>query len=449
MKEREIALYAITDILKEKAYNNIILRKTLNKNSHLSMVQRAFITELVNGTLRNMIQLDYIISLYSKTALNKMKPFILNNIRISVYQIMYMDRVPDSAACNEAVELCKKRGFATLSGFVNGVLRNIARNKDNIKYPDFKEKPLEYLSVKYSYPMWILEYWSDEFSVEDMEKICISNRKPPFVSACINTVYYKPSEVKKYLEEEDGVAVTGGVFMKNSLALSKVKDITQTKAFQMGMFHIMDESSMLAVEILDPKPGTVVMDVCSAPGGKSFYSAYKMKNKGTVIARDVYEHKIELINDGVNRLKLSAVSSQLFDGAKTDEKYIDAVDYLLIDAPCSGLGLARKKPDVKYNKTFEDVESLVEVQRNIVSAGVKYVKPGGIMVYSTCTISKKENIENVKWICDNFDFEPVDISDVLPEKISCSTAKEGYIQILPSDYGTDGFFIAKFRRKQG
>lgn len=447
MREREIALYAITDILKEKAYNNIVLRKTLNKNSHLSMVQRAFITELVNGTLRNMIQLDYIISLYSRTPLNKMKPFIINNIRISVYQIMYMDKVPDSAACNEAVELCKKRGFSNLSGFVNGVLRNIARNKDNIKYPDFNEKPLEYLSVKYSYPMWILEYWGKEFSVEQLEKICQSNRKPPFVTACVNTVYFKPEQVREYLSMQDGVAVTDGIFMENSFILSKTKDITQTRAFQMGMFHIMDESSMLAVEILSPQPDTTMLDVCSAPGGKSFFGAYKMKNKGKIIARDVYEHKIELINDGVNRLRLSSIEAELFDAEKTDEKYIDGVDYLLIDAPCSGLGLARKKPDVKYNKTYEDIASLVQLQRNIISASVGYVKPGGIMVYSTCTISYRENIENVKWICDNFDFEMVDITPVLPEKIKCATAKDGYIQILPGDYGTDGFFIAKFKRK--
>lgn len=447
MREREIALYAITDILKEKAYNNIVLRKTLNKNSHLSMVQRAFITELVNGTLRNMIQLDYIISLYSRTPLNKMKPFILNNIRISVYQLMYMDKVPDSAACNEAVELCKKRGFGNLSGFVNGVLRNIARNKNNIKYPDFNEKPLEYLSVKYSYPMWILEYWKKEFSVEQLEKICLSNRKPPLVSACVNTVYFKPEQVKEYLTEQDGIAATEGVFMKNSLVLSKTQDITATNAFQMGMFHIMDESSMLAVEILSPQPNSVVMDVCSAPGGKSFYSAYKMKNKGRVIARDIYEHKIDLINDGVNRLKLSAIKTELFDGEKTDDKYKENIDYLLIDAPCSGLGLARKKPDVKYNKTYEDIDSLVELQRSIISASIDYVKPGGIMVYSTCTISSRENIDNVKWICDNFDFELIDISDVLPDKIKCDTAKLGYIQVLPCDYGTDGFFIAKFRRK--
>lgn len=447
MKEREIALYAIIDILNDKAYNNIILRKTLSKNKHLSIVQRAFITELVNGTLRNMINIDYIISIYSKTPLKKMKPLILNNIRISVYQIMYMDKVPDSAACNEAVELCKKRGFGTLGGFINGVLRNIARNKNNIKYPDFKEKPLEFLSVKYSYPLWILEYWQQEFSVEDMEKICISNRKPPMVSACVNTVYFKIDDVKRTLSEEDCIAVTDGIFEKNSVVLSKTSDITETKAFKNGMFHIMDESSMLSVDILDPKQGATVMDICSAPGGKTFYCAYKMKNKGKIISRDIYGHKLDLINEGINRLRLTAIKTQLFDAEKVDENYIGAADYVLVDAPCSGLGLARKKPDIKYNKTMEDIESLAELQRRILAAAAGYVKTGGILVYSTCTISKKENLDNAKWFSQNFDFEFEDITPCLPEKISCATAKNGYIQILPGDYGTDGFFIAKFKRK--
>ncbi|MBQ9603809.1 MAG: 16S rRNA (cytosine(967)-C(5))-methyltransferase, partial [Firmicutes bacterium] len=201
MKEREIALYAIIDILNEKAYNNIVLRKVLAKNSHLSLVQRAFITELVNGTLRNKINIDYIIGQYSKTPLDKMKPLIVNNIRISVYQIMYMDKVPDSAACNEAVELTKQKGFGTLAGFVNGVLRNIARNKNNIKYPDKEKDPINYISVKYSYPVWIIEYWLKELDIDTIERICLSNRVPPKVSACINTLKTDMPALKKALSE--------------------------------------------------------------------------------------------------------------------------------------------------------------------------------------------------------------------------------------------------------
>ena len=444
MKEREIALYAIIDILNEKAYNNIVLRKVLTKNKHLSMVQRAFITELVNGTLRNKINIDYIIGLYSRTPVEKMKPLILNNIRISVYQMIYMDKVPDSAAINEAVELTKKRGFGTLAGFVNGVLRNIARNKDNIKYPNKEKDPVKYLSVKYSYPVWIIEYWLKELDTETIERICLSNRVPPKVSACINTLKTDMPSLKKALSE-DNIAVTSGVFKENALYLSKTRDITQTAAFSAGLYHVMDESAMLAVDILAPKPGENILDCCAAPGGKSFYCAYKMQNKGRIYSADVYEHKLELIKNGVERLGIDIIDTVLGNAAVINEDFIGKMDRVLVDAPCSGFGLFRKKPDIKYNKTEEDVESLAKVQRDILSNCQNYVKKGGCLVYSTCTISIKENLENVKWFCQEFDYELEDISKYL--NFECPTAKDGYIQILPCDFNTDGFFIARFRKK--
>ncbi|MBR6401708.1 MAG: 16S rRNA (cytosine(967)-C(5))-methyltransferase RsmB [Firmicutes bacterium] len=444
MKEREIALYAIIDILNEKAYNNIVLRSVLARNSHLSMVQRAFVTELVNGTLRNMINIDYIISLYSKTALEKMKPLIINNLRISVYQIMYMDKVPDSAACNEAVELAKQKGFATLAGFVNGVLRNIARNKDNISYPDKQKHPVDYISVKYSYPVWIIEYWLKELDIDTIEKICLSNRVPPKVSACINTLKIDKAGLKKALSA-DNIAMTDGVFKENALYLSKTRDITQTRTFADGLFHVMDESSMLAVDILAPKPGDKVLDSCAAPGGKSFYCAYKMKNEGEIISADIYEHKLELIRSGAERLGIGIIKPVLSDASVHNAAYDGKMDCVLADAPCSGFGLFRKKPDIKYNKTMEDVEALAKLQRDILGTCQAYVKQGGCLVYSTCTISLKENLENVKWFCDTYGFEPEDISKYL--NFECATAKDGYIQVLPCDFMTDGFFIARFVKR--
>ena len=444
MKEREIALYAIIDILNEKAYNNIVLRRVLSRNSHLSMVQRAFVTELVNGTIRNMINIDYIISQYSKTPLDKMKPVILNILRMGVYQMIYMDKVPDSAACNESVELAKMKGFGSLSGFVNGVLRNISRNKNNISYPDREKQPVEHISVKYSYPKWIVEYWMQELDIDTIEKICLSNRVPPKVSACINTLKTDKEGLKTMLSS-DNITMTDGVFKKNALYLSKTRDITETSAFKYGLFHVMDESSMLAVDILAPKAGDKVLDCCAAPGGKSFYCAYKMKNKGEIISADVYDHKLELIKDGMQRLGINIISPVLSDASVHKEEYDGKMDCVLVDAPCSGFGLFRKKPDIKYNKTMEDVEALAKLQRDILSTCRLYVKQGGCLVYSTCTISLKENLENVKWFCKNFGFEPDDISKYL--NFECPTAKDGYIQVLPCDFNTDGFFIARFIKK--
>ncbi len=439
MKEREIALNILADILDEGAYNNIILRKTLNIHQELNAVQKAFITELVNGTLRNLINIDYIINSFSKTPVGKMKPFIACNIRLGVYQIMYMDKVPESAACNEAVKLAKKRGFSSLSGFVNGVLRAVARNSGNIVYPSDKK---EYLSVKYSYPLWLIEYWLKEYTYETVERICEAGSRPPHVSICVNTLRTSKEALAKILEGE-GMEINSNTLFDNSLYLYRTNNISQSKAYKEGLFHIMDESSLAAVKILDPQKGSTVLDLCAAPGGKSFAAAEIMENTGTVISGDIHEHKVRLIEEGALRLGLSCIKAVLRD-AEIPYENTDA-DYVIVDAPCSGLGLVRKKPDIKYTKSIKDIEELAAIQRKILAAAEKSVSKKGTLLYSTCTISQKENADNVKWFCDKFGFEPVPFD--MPGKINYAESSEGFIQILPCDHDTDGFFIAKLRRK--
>lgn len=440
MKEREIALFVLMDIFEEGAYNNIILRKTLNKHSELTSVQRAFITELVNGTLRNLINIDYVINQFSKTKTDKMKPFILNNLRVAVYQILYMDKIPVSAACNEAVILAKKRSFSSLSGFVNGVLRNIARSKDSVEYPKDKTKAL---ALKYSYPEWLIKYWLKEMSFEDTEKVCASFAQPPRLSVCVNATKLSKNELKNKFSDE-GIAVDSDTLLDNSLYIYRTSNIAESSCYKEGLFHIMDESSMLAVKIMAPLKNSVVVDVCSAPGGKSFAIAEYMGDSGKVYSRDIYSHKIELIEEGAKRLGIKSIKTELRDAAEADNEL--KADYVLVDAPCSGFGLVRKKPDIKYNKVYEDIEELSALQRKILAASSVMVKEGGILVYSTCTISHKENIENVKWFCREYGFTPEDISKYLPENMSCDTAGKGYIQLLPHEYGTDGFFIARMRK---
>ncbi len=437
MNEREIAVFVLADILEEGAYNNIILNKTLNKHSDMTGVQKAFITELVNGTLRNLINIDYIIDKFSKTPVKKMKSFILCNIRVGVYQIMYMDKVPVSAACNEAVKLTKKRGFATLSGFVNGVLRSVAKNKEGITYP--KDKT-EYLSVKYSYPRHIIEYWLEEMSYETVEKICIANNMPPHMSICVNTLRTSKDMLAADLRAE-GIKIESNTLLDNSLYLYRTNNISESNAYKKGLFHVIDESSLMAVKALAPKKGSTVLDVCAAPGGKSFAIAEAMDDTGLVISRDIYEHKIKLMDEGAKRLGLSCIKTELRDASVPDAD--TAADYVVADAPCSGLGLVRKKPDIKYNKSMEDIDELVKIQRKILAAAEKSVAKNGILLYSTCTISHKENIDNVRWFCENFDFELEEITG-LPGR-----GAEGYIQLLPCKDNTDGFFIARLRRKNG
>lgn len=442
MNEREVALNLISDILNEGAYNNIILRRFFNRNKTLSTVERSFITEVVNGTLRNLIHIDYIIDFFSKTKTKKMKPVVLNILRISVYQIMFMDRVPASAVVNEAVKIMKKRGIGGLSGFVNGVLRGIIRGLENVEYP---KEPIDFLAVKYSYPKWIIKYWLEEIDIEEIEKICIENNKAPRICAYINTLRIDKKSLKKIFAE-DNITFSDGKLAKNAIYFSKTSDIAQLKAFKNGFFHIIDESAALCALVANPKAGETLIDVCAAPGGKSFTCAYIMENKGKIYARDIYEHKIDLINDGAKRLGIDIIESQLKSAEIKYEQDAEKADVVIVDAPCSGLGLLRKKPDIKYDKTMEDVESLAKLQRDILSVAQSYVKKGGVLLYSTCTISKKENIENVRWFCENFDFKLDDLTPFIGEHFDNEQLKKGYIQIMPHMYSTDGFFIARLRK---
>ena len=438
MKAREIAVYALIDILEQQLYNNLTLKKIFNENKNITVEDRAFITELVNGTLRNIIYIDYIINSFSKTKTNKMKPLILNIIRISVYQIMFMEKVPVSAVCNEAVNFAKKKKFNGLSGFVNGVLRNIARNKDNIKLPDDK---IDFLATKYSYNKWVIEKWISQFGYEKTEEICKANILPPKVCICVNTNKIDKNTLKDMLTKE-GMVVEDGLISKNSLYLTKTKNIADSNAFKKGYFHIMDESSMLLVETLAPCENETIIDICSAPGGKSFYCSYLMKNKGQIISRDIHSHKIELMQDTIKRLGIENIKLELKDGAMFYKEDEEIADRIIIDAPCSGFGIVKKKPDIKYTKTKEDIKELSNIQKEILKASYKYVKKGGTLVYSTCTLFDEENIENINWFCKNYGFKLVSINT----GFNIENEEKGYITILPNMFNTDGFFIAKLER---
>ncbi|WP_317366467.1 16S rRNA (cytosine(967)-C(5))-methyltransferase RsmB [uncultured Tyzzerella sp.] len=441
MNAREIAVYALIDILEQQSYNNLTLKKIFSENKDISTQDRAFITELVNGTLRNIIYIDYIINSFSNTKTKKMKPLILNILRISVYQIKFMEKIPTSAVCNEAVNFTKKKKFNGLSGFVNGVLRNIARNIDNIALPDEEKTPIEFLATKYSYEKWVIEKLIKQFGYEKAKEICKANALAPKVSICVNTNKITKNELKDMLIKE-GMNVEEGNISNNSLYITKTKNIANSNAFKKGYFHIMDQSSMLLVEILNPKEDDVIIDVCSAPGGKSFYCSYIMKNKGKIFSRDIHSHKIELIKDTIKRLDIKNIDLELKDGTIFYKENEEIADKIIVDVPCSGFGIVRKKPDIKYTKTEDDIKELVCIQREILKASYKYVKKGGTLLYSTCTLFEEENIQNVKWFCKNYGFELCSID--IP--LNIEDKHKGYITILPSMFNTDGFFIAKLKR---
>lgn len=445
MNPREVAADAIMEIMEEGAYNNMALRRLLRQNGAMSVQERALVTEIVNGTLRNLYYIDHVINQFSKTKTEKMKPWILAVLRTAVYQMYFMN-IPDSAACNEGVKLIAERGLAPLKGFANGVLRTIGRKKESIQMPPM-DTP-EWLHVQYSHPLWLVKMWIAYFGFAETVQLCAANNTAPDVTIRVNTLKTDAAGLRALLEKR-GIETANGRYLPTALHLKKTADIGRMEEFRRGLFHVQDESSQLAVEILDPQRGERILDLCAAPGGKSFTIAEKMENIGTLVSADIYAHKIELMQAGAERLGITTMQAVVQDAAQEQTEALAAYDRVLVDAPCSGLGLMRKKPDIRLKKNGNEIDELVPIQRKILENGAKYVKPGGVLVYSTCTLCKKENEKNIEWFLQNHpEFEGEDLSSFLPEVLWQETALNGYITLLPHKSGLDGFFIARMKRKE-
>ncbi len=449
---RAVVLDILTEIEKEGEFSHITINNALLKYQYLDRTQRAFINRLSLGTIECRIEMDYILNQYSKTPVNKMKPLIRRIMRMAVYQIIYMENVPDSAACNEAVKLAAKRGFTGLKGFVNGVLRNISRNKDNITYPDKAKETKKYLSVKYSMPEWIIELWNINMSYEEIEDILAGMKKDKKTYIRCNTLKGSTDYIKKILEEE-GVTVTEVSGLSYAYEISGYDYLTALKSFNEGLYQIQDISSMMAGEYVKPSTDSLIVDVCAAPGGKSINAALKLAeaaydNKdipesgiskevlkgitGRVIARDVSDYKASLIDDNVARLGIPYIDVEVHNALEFDEELEGKADIVIADLPCSGLGIMGRKPDIRYNITKEKIDDIISLQRDILKVVSRYVKTGGTLVYSTCTINRAENEDNADWICNTLGF-----------------SKDGeYRQMLPSAKAdNDGFFVAGLIKK--
>ena len=449
---RAVVLDILTEIEKEGEFSHITINNALLKYQYLDRTQRAFINRLSLGTIECRIEMDYILNQYSKTPVNKMKPLIRRIMRMAVYQIIYMENVPDSAACNEAVKLAAKRGFTGLQGFVNGVLRNISRNKDNITYPDKAKETKKYLSVKYSMPEWIIELWNTNMSYEEIEDILAGMKKDKKTYIRCNTLKGSTDYIKKILEEE-GVTVTEVSGLSYAYEISGYDYLTALKSFNEGLYQIQDISSMMAGEYVKPSTDSFIVDVCAAPGGKSINAALKLAeaaydNKdipesgiskevlkgitGRGIARDVSDYKASLIDDNVARLGIPYIDVEVHNALEFDEELEGKADIVIADLPCSGLGIMGRKPDIRYNITKEKIDDIISLQRDILKVVSRYVKTGGTLVYSTCTINRAENEDNADWICNTLGF-----------------SKDGeYRQMLPSAKAdNDGFFVAGLIKK--
>lgn len=401
---RDIVLAVLIDIENNDTFSNIALTKALRQNQFENKQDRAFITRLAEGVTESKIKLDYIINGFSKTPVKKCKPLIRSLLRMGTYQILFMDSVPDSAVCNEAVKLAKKHNFAGLSGFVNGVLRTIARNKDNIKMPD-EADTVNYLSVNYSMPVWLCEKVLQDYPSEG-KKIIEASFQERKTSIRVNELKIKRDELKTYIYDKTGdaasekLSVCDGYYDDKALLISGYDFIRKTPGYREGYFTVQDESSMCSVRAAGIKPGDIIVDVCAAPGGKSTCAAEFLMGNGTVYARDISDEKIELIDENVRRLGIENVIISKWDACVADDTLINKADVVIADLPCSGLGIMGRKNDIKYRINAGQIEELIKLQRTILDTVCRYVRSGGVLLYSTCTINPKENSDNVKWFLD-------------------------------------------------
>ncbi len=430
---RNDCLNMIVAVLEEHRPSHLVIADYLDSHADLPDMDRSFVKRLVMGVIERRLMLDHVADAVSKTKTAKMKPVVRNIIRMGIYQLFYMN-VPDSAACNESVKLAKKRGLANLSGFVNGVLRNIARQKKELTDLSKIKDDIRRLSLEYSVPEWIVKYYCDNYGAEAAKKAFEHYLAPSKTFIRCNSSRIAPDELAERLISR-GIAVEK-TDIARCLKISDYSKLAGIPEFDEGLFTVQDMSSIMAGEIADVKAGMKVLDLCAAPGGKSLNIADRMiheetihqvncDSKGSVISCDISDQKVRLIRENVDRCGFTNIETRVNDAAVFVPEFENAFDIVIADVPCSGLGIIGRKPDIKYNMTPEGQKELVELQRSILENAVRYVKKGGQLLFSTCTVNRAENEEDVELIeSKGFD---------------CALQK----QLLPGDNGADGFFYAK------
>lgn len=448
MNPRKGAYRVLSKVLYEETYSNIALNEEIKRGDYGDK-DLNLLTELVYGTVEKLMTLNYGIDHFSKVPTKKMDNATRLILQLGAYQVLFLDRVPDFAIANEAGKLAKV--YASRSkGFINGVLRNMIRRKEEIPWPKKEKDFIEYLSVTYSYPKWLVQELLRFYSKDFTEELFAASSKNPPLYFRVNTLKINKEQLMEYMKEQ-GLEVEQSPLIAEALKVRGLKNITDFKPLKEGWVHIQDLSSMLVAKSLAPKPGEVVMDLCSAPGGKTTHIAQLMDNQGTVIARDIFSHKLQLIQAHSKRLGIDMIQTQKFSGEKLDEEYIGKADRVLVDAPCSGLGVLRRKPEIKYRLQKESLAELQKLQRTILENASKYVRPGGVLVYSTCTLHPMEN----QGITDKFlethqDFMPVDLKIERKTEFQQEPnlfTKAGEISVFPNKHEMDGFYIRKFQKK--
>lgn len=437
---RKTALNILLKIEQEGAYSNILLNNQL-KEENLTGVDASFCSALVYGVLERKLLLDYIIRQFTTMRLKKIEKPVLNILRLGVFQILFMDKVPESAAVNESVKLAKGMKLSKASGFINGVLRGFLRNECKYKLPDKNSDVAMYYSVVYSTPKDIVNLWLKAYGEENTVKILENTTGRPPVTVRVNTLRTTADKLAERFEK-NGIK-TEKTPVENALFLKSTGAIENTTEYREGLFHVQDLASQLCCKVLNPQPNMTVYDFCSAPGGKAFTIAQLMENKGNIKAFDMYEHKVKLINNGAYRLGVKNIQASVRNAL--EDTSLPQADRVLCDVPCSGLGIIRRKPEIKYKEDL-GLNTLPQLQYDILCNCAKYVKQGGLLVYSTCTLNPEENENNVKrFLNEHSCFQPLKIV-IKDDIMNCIATMDNAVTMLPTENGTDGFFISLFKR---
>lgn len=439
MNIRNLAFKILLSVERDSAYSALALNHCIKENK-LNPVDSSFLSALVYGCIERQITLDYIIQQYSKIPLKKIDLKTKLILRLGILQLLFMDKVPDSAAVNESVKLAHKNKLSRSTGFINGILRSITRAELKYTLPNEKNR-VERLSVKYSCPEEIVRLWSESYGEEITREILSSLSGRPQLTARVNTLKTNTSQLINELEAL-GVKAMQSRLDKNAVTLSNTGSVESLKPFKEGKLYIQDMASQLCVKALSPKPGEVMLDVCSAPGGKSFTAAQYMNDRGRIYAFDIYEHKLGLIRDTAKRLGINSIRTALRD-ASDEKSESDFAEKVLCDVPCSGLGILSRKPEIRYKKDILD-NTLPELQYKILCNNARFVMTGGTLVYSTCTLNPNENNKNAeRFLREHKSFEPLALDLGVKSKIN---EPDNMLTLFPSSGETDGFFIAAFRR---
>lgn len=445
---REAALRALRDVDVKESYANLALDAHLTR-SGLEGRDRALATELVYGVTRRRGSVDWAIAQVATRPLEQIDPWIRNILREAVYQILYMERIPPSAAVDQAVELAKQYGHTGVAKFVNGVLRNFLRRLPTLVWPDPAVDPVGAMAVTHSHPLWLVREWVGRFGAEEAAQLMeLANQVPPLTIRA-NRLKATRAEVAEALGAEE-VRTDPTTYAPEGLIihdLTSSSHLDRLKAMKQGLFTVQDESSMLVGPVVNPQPHQTIIDMASAPGGKATHLAELMENQGVIIAVDIHPHKIDLVEQSAKRLGISIIEGLCADAREIGRLMPERADAILCDVPCSGLGTLARRPDARWRKQPADIESLAPIQMAILESAALALKPGGALVYSTCTIHPRENQELVgAFLANHPEFEPDPIAPYLPAALADQA--EGYfLQLLPHRHGTDGFFIARMKKR--